>query len=64
LSGNFGPVGRTVTVHHAHGNPSDCVLDRGQAMRSPLARTTFGIGGLVVAYLLYQRARRRESVLG
>jgi hypothetical protein len=63
LRGNFGPAGRTVTVHHAHGNPSDCVLDRGQAMRTPFLRTAVGIGGLVGAYLLYQRARRRESVL-
>ena len=29
-----------------------------------IALVLFGIGGLVVAYLLYQRARRRESVLG
>jgi hypothetical protein len=64
LRGNFGPVGRTVTVHHAHGNPADCVLDRGQAMRDPFLRTAIGVAALAVAYALYQRARRRESVLG
>jgi hypothetical protein len=61
VEGVAGVVGQRVEVHHARGNPSDCAVDVGLALRRPLLFTVIGLGMIVTAYVAIERARRRGA---
>jgi hypothetical protein len=58
VRGDVGPVGRTVSVHHARSNASDCAVDAGLALRQPGFYCILGGALLVSSYFAYRRAAR------
>lgn len=60
VEGVAGVVGQRVEVHHARGNPSDCAVNVGLALRRPLLFTVIGLGTIATAWVAFERARRRS----